>query len=137
MNYTNRINYLVKEYSETHANSEEVFVPNSPVKKRINQNNRNAGLRKEINKVLVDVKQKEIIFKDVEHICQKNNFRSLCGNCSREKIIAIISLYVLRQYNPKLKEEESKLWKKHDLNWRIYSRIMANLYKELVKNKGV
>lgn len=135
MNYKkNRIQYLLKEYSDTHANSGEVFITNSPSKKFINTNNTRTRLKQEINEVISEVSQRDIIYDNVEFICMHNKFNKLCGNCSRKKVIAVICLVVLREYNPKLKEEENRLWEKYNLSWKLYGRIVANLLKNIREN---
>lgn len=134
--YANRIKYLSKEYSETHASREECFITNSPIKKRLNKNYKDKQLKQLVDDVLIDVSQRKIIREEVMFIVLHNNLSKLCGNCSREKIISVIILFVLRGYNPKLKEEEHKLWKKYDLNWKIYARIIANILRN-IRSKGV
>lgn len=133
----NRINYLSKEFSTTHANSEEVFITNSPIKRSINQNNNKTRMKKTINEVLSCLRNKDVIYTEVEYLCFHNDFKKLCGNCSKEKIIAILGLFVLRTYVPKLKEEENPLWREYNLNWKLYSRVIANVLKLLRENQRI
>ena len=127
--YMNSINYASKEFSETHTNSKEAFITNSPTRKRINKNNRNAKIKREIDEVIHDLPNKNVIKSEVENICFANEFRKICGNCSRQKIIAVVSLYVLRMYNPQLHEETHYLWREYNLSWKLYSRIISNILR--------
>lgn len=134
--YANDINYKKKEYSETHTNSQELFITNSPTRKRINRNNNQTKLKETIKEVTEKTNNK-VIYDEVENICLQIKFREICGNCARERIIAVISLYVLRKYQPKLKEEEHKLWREYNLNWKLYSRIISNILRSLRKNSRI
>ena len=132
-----RIDYLSKEYSTTHANSEELFITNSPIRREINKNNNKTQIKKEIHEVIYELPNKKIIYDEIENICMNNKFNKLCGNCQRQKVIAVITLYVLRNYNTKLNEEEHKLWKKYNLTWKTYARIVSNILRNMRMNSNL
>lgn len=135
--YANKINYASKEYSETHVNSKELFITNSPTRKRINKQNNNTKIKREIDEVIFKIPNRNVIKEEIENICFANEFRKICGNCSRKKIIAVVSLYVLRMYNQKLKEEEHYLWQDYNLNWKVYSRIISNILRYTRENSKI
>lgn len=74
---------------------------------------------------------------EVHELIQKTELKQLCPRCKEEQIISTIILFIIRTYNNNFIEERTRIWKKYKLNWKIYSRIIANLLKNMRKNQPI
>ena len=136
----NRINYLNKEFSEVHLNSDECVTP--PYKSRVNQNYRERERIKTVDDVLYTLPSytASLLKEQVYYIVNHYRLKELCGNCKIEVIIACIVIFVWKDYNKRLIFNKNSLWKKYKLSWEIYARIIDNLLRKtreqsLVLNK--
>jgi DNA-directed RNA polymerase subunit M/transcription elongation factor TFIIS len=131
-----RIKYLLDKYGETKIAPYECLPKES--RAEINKNYYKNNIQKNrVQQLLNETHTTKQIEIEVHEIVQKTELKQLCPRCKEEQIIAVIILFIIRTYNNKCIEERTSLWKKYKLNWKLYSRIVANLLKELRKNQPV
>ena len=132
----NRANYLLKRYTPNHITTNECVSKEykAKVDKRIYQNRQ----FRQIESILNEINNPNLVRDDVHYICNEiDNLKTLCRRCTIEQIIVTIILYCQRQYNNRLEEERTKIWKKYELSWKLYSRIIARLLSETRKNRNL
>lgn len=131
-----RINHLLKKYGETKIAPYECLPQES--RAEINKNYYKNNIQKNrVQQLLNEINTTKQIEIEVHEIIQKIELKQLCPKCKEEQIISVIILFIIRTYNNNFTEERTKLWKKYALNWKTYSRIIANLLKEIRKNQPV
>lgn len=138
MNYKeNRINHLIDKYGETKVAPYECLPKDSRAKinKGYYKNNIQKNRVQQILNETTTTKQIEIEVHEL--IINLDTLKQLCPRCKEEQIISTIILFIIRTYNNNFIEERTKIWKKYSLNWKIYSRIIANLLKELRKKQPI
>lgn len=75
---------------------------------------------------------------EVHYLINKTgDLKKLCRKCKEEQIISVIILHVTRTHNQHFNEEKMKIWNKYDLTWKLYSRIVSNLFKEFRLNNPI
>ncbi len=140
MNYRktrNRVSYLTNEYSSTHLNSDEIVSPS--YKKKINKNYLDTERYKMVDDVLYTLPSytASLLKKEVYYIVKNYRLKELCSRCKMETIIAVIVLFVWRDYNKRLVINNNKIWQKYNLTWEIYAKILDNLLRKTRENRGM
>lgn len=126
----NRLKRLQYEYGETNFNSEEIV--SKEYRREINKKYKKKQDIFVIDGVLYDLDPhvRKMIKEEVYQICNSFKLKDLCYNCKIEVIIAIIILYVWKTRHKKLREDQTKLWRKYDLTYRKYALILGNLLRK-------
>ena len=134
MHNKNRINYLSREYNETHLNSGELVT--SSLKSEINKNYYDREQLKMVDDVLYTLPSYTAnLLKDQVYYVVKNfRLKSLCSRCKTEVIIACIVIFVWRGFNQRLVIDDNSLWKKYNLSWELYGKVMDNLLRKTREN---
>ena len=125
MDYKNRIKSLEKKYSTTNINKGEELT-----KETISQINKeyHKKLRKrQVDSILALVNNRDSIKQEVHDIINDYGLKGFCRNCKAEVIISCVILYVCKTRNRKFDIEHSGLWKRYDLNWKVYSNVVTKL----------
>lgn len=132
----NRIQYLIDKYGETKIAPYECLPKDSRAK--INQQYYKNNIQKNrVQQILNETNTTKQIETEVHELIQKTELKQLCPKCKEEQIISTIILFIIRTYNNNFIEERTRIWKKYKLNWKIYSRIIANLLKNMRKNQPI
>lgn len=132
----NRIQYLIDKYGETKIAPYECLSKDSRAK--INQQYYKNNIQKNrVQQILNETNTIKQIETEVHELIQKTELKQLCPKCKEEQIISTIILFIIRTYNNNFIEERTRIWKKYKLNWKIYSRIIANLLKNMRKNQPI
>ena len=136
MSYEKKIRRLEYEYGESNLNSRELVSPT--YRKKINKKYYDKQNIFIIDGVLAELEPNvmRMIKKEVYQICNSVVLKELCYNCKIEAIIAAIILYVWRTRHKQLRVEQTKLWKKYDLDWRKYALIMSRLLQK-TRERGI
>ena len=136
MSYEKRIKRLQYEYGETNLNSKELVSP--AYRKQINRKYYEKQNIFIIDGVLAELEPNvmRMIKKEVYQICNSVKLKDLCWNCKIEVIISIIILYVWKTRHNKLRIEQTRLWKKYDLDWRKYALVMSKLLQK-TRERGI
>lgn len=136
MSYEKRIKRLQYEYGESNLNSRELVSPT--YRKQINKKYYDKQNIFIIDGVLaeLDPNVMRMIKKEVYQICNSVVLKELCHNCKIEVIISAIILYVWRTRRKQLRIEQTKLWKKYELDWRKYALIMSRLLQK-TRERGI
>lgn len=131
---TNRIRYLEEKYSETNIAQGEIL--SKETKYKINHNYQKTQKRRIIDSILLQTNNPNTIKEEVHNICEEvDDLKRLCRTCSIEQIVTVIILYVQRLHNPRFVEEERSIWRKYQISWKMYGKIMANLLRETRRNR--
>ena len=140
MNYRrtkNRLNYLNREYSNTHMNSDEVV--SSTFKKQINKNYGDTERIKMVDDVLYTLPSytASLLKERVYYLVKHYRLKELCSRCKMETIIAVLVIYIWRDYNKRVVINNNKIWKKYDLSWEIYAKVLDNLLRKSAEKRGL
>ena len=123
----NRINYLNKEYTETHLNSQEIV--SSEYKSETNRKYYDIEQIRMVDDVLYTLPDYTAnrLKKEVYYICKNFRFKEIGSNYKIESIIATIVLFVWKSHNKRLIINDNSLWRKYNLTWECYAKIITNL----------
>ena len=133
----NRIKRLEYEFGETNFNSDEIV---SPIyRSKINKKYKEKQDIFIIDSVLLQLEPnvQKMIKREVYQICNSVRFKDLCYNCKIEEIIAMIVLYVWKTRHRKLREDQTGLWRKYNLNWRKYAMVLGRLLQKSRENTPI
>ena len=123
----NRINYLNKEYTETHLNSQELV--SSEYKSETNRKYYDREQIRMVDDVIYTFPDYTAnrLKKEVYYICKNFRLKELGSNYKIDSIIAAITLFVWKSHNKRLIINNNSLWKKYNLSWECYAKIITNL----------
>lgn len=133
----NRIKYLEHEFRDDHLNSDELISPT--MKSEVNKKYYDKNQLKDVDDVLSTLPPftGHLLKKQVYYIVKNFKLKDLCRKCKLEVILAVIIIFVWKDYNKSLKIDDNSLWKKYDLNWRIYGIIIGNLLRKTRENNVI
>ena len=125
MDYKNRIKILERKYSETNVAKGEKL--NKETISEINKTYNKKLRKRQVDSVLSLVNNRDSIKHEVHDIIDDYGLKSLCSGCKAEVVISCVILYVSKTRNSEFHIEQSGLWKRYDLNWKVYSNIVGKL----------